>query len=328
MKICFVDKTKSEYSFKDINSYEIRGAESILINFSKELSKMGHEVVVFNNCKDEYISNSYTWINLNKISNYKNSFDIVISNNETSCLSNFNCKKKFVISHSIQTIEKFIRQNQFFSYIKNKPIFLLIGKYHEKKMSKLFSIYGTRIIRYGVDEIFEKKELLTEIDNDLSYFTSRQDRNLDVLLNTWKENIISNRPASKLYITPIKDNLESSNIYNRKMLNRSDFINEIIKSRMIIIPGHKAELFCLSALEASELCIPIVTMGIGSLSERVEHGVTGLISKNKSEFAKNILEIYNNDDLWSEIRSNLKNRRGQNSWNLATINFFDTINLK
>ena len=56
MKICFVDKTKSEYSFKDINSYEIRGAESILINFSKELSKMGHEVVVFNNCKDEYIS--------------------------------------------------------------------------------------------------------------------------------------------------------------------------------------------------------------------------------------------------------------------------------
>ena len=34
MKICFFDKTKSEYSFKDINSYEIRGAESILINFS------------------------------------------------------------------------------------------------------------------------------------------------------------------------------------------------------------------------------------------------------------------------------------------------------
>ena len=65
---------------------------------------------------------------------------------------------------------------------------------------------------------------------------------------------------------------------------------------MIILPGHKAELFCLSALEASELCIPIVTMGIGSLAERVEHGVTGLIAKNERNFQVillNYLKIMN-----------------------------------
>ena len=34
-------------------------------------------------------------------------------------------------------------------YLKNKPTYLLLGKYHESKMSKLFSIYGTKTIEYG-----------------------------------------------------------------------------------------------------------------------------------------------------------------------------------
>ena len=57
-------------------------------------------------------------------------------------------------------------------------------------------------------------------------------------------------------------------------------IDDIKKSRIFLIPGHKAELFCLSAQEAKELCVPIVTLGIGSLSERVIHGKTGFIAKN------------------------------------------------
>ena len=40
------------------------------------------------------------------------------------------------------------------SYLKNKPTYLLLGDYHKSKMSKLFSIYGTMIIDYGLDEIF------------------------------------------------------------------------------------------------------------------------------------------------------------------------------
>ena len=50
MKICFIDKTEFLYSFKDINSNKLRGAESIIINLSKEVSNLGHEVIVFNNC--------------------------------------------------------------------------------------------------------------------------------------------------------------------------------------------------------------------------------------------------------------------------------------
>ena len=193
-------------------------------------------------------------------------------------------------------------------------------------MSKIFSIYGTEIIDYGVDEIFETMKISNYKDNKLSFFTSRQDRNLDILVEVWKKNIFNKDLKYKLFITPIKKNLENFNIFNRDMLNKDAFVKQISESRMIILPGHKAELYCLSALEAAELCIPIVTMGIGSLSERVEHNITGLISKNKNDFARDILEMYQNDDMWNEIRNNLVSRRGQNSWTKAAKNFFEIIN--
>ncbi len=325
MKICFVDTTKLQYSFEDINSQKIRGAESILINLSQKLSSIGLDIMVFTNCKKEKSLKNYSWLSLNRIDEFKNNFDIVISNNDTQILDKFNCKKKFVISHSIQSIEKALRKKQLFSYFRNKPKYLLLGNYHKSQMSKIFSIYDTKIIEYGVDELFETKKISNDKDNNLAFFTSRQDRNLDILIEVWKKKIVKEDSNYKLLITPIEKNLEQFNIFNRKMLNRESFIDQILKSRMIILPGHKAELYCLSALEAAELCIPVVTMGIGSLSERVEHKITGLISKSKNDFAKDILEMYRNDDMWNEIRNNLISRRGQNSWTKAAKSFFKII---
>ena len=67
MKICFIDSTNIRYSFKDINDPKIRGAESIFINLSKTLSENGNQIFIFSNCKDEYLSQSYSWTNISKI---------------------------------------------------------------------------------------------------------------------------------------------------------------------------------------------------------------------------------------------------------------------
>ena len=69
-------------------------------------------------------------------------------------------------------------------------------------------------------------------------------------------------------------------------------INDLNSSRMFLVPGHEAELFCLAAEEARELCLPIITLGIGSLSERVIHGETGFIAKNNDEFSQYAINIF------------------------------------
>ena len=102
-------------------------------------------------------------------------------------------------------------------------------------------------------------------------------------------------------------------------------INDLLKSRMIILPGHKAELFCLAAEEARELCVPIVTLGIGSLSERVNHNKTGLVAKNKNEFVDFVIELFKNDKLWLSLRSNLMKLRNSRTWDCCAKELLKNI---
>lgn len=98
------------------------------------------------------------------------------------------------------------------------------------------------------------------------------------------------------------------------MLNQLDLINDLKNSRLMLVPGHKAELFCLAAEEARELCLPIVTLGIGSLKERVRHNETGFIAKNKDQFAKYALDLFNDNDLCMQMKKNLYKIRNTNNW--------------
>ncbi len=325
MKICFIDKTEFQYNYKDINKSFIRGAENVLINLSSSIAELGHEVVVFNNCTYEFKSANYSWLNIERVKTKAFNFDIAISNNDTRLLDNLRAKRKYVISHSLLSIEKLIRKKQLKSYFKNKPIYLLLGEYHKSKMSKLFSIYGTMHLDYGLDKIFLDKFIEDNIDNNLAMFTSRTDRNLDMLIDVWKSDIYKKNKKLKLFISPIKDDLRNFGIFNRNFVIKDEYINQINKSRVIILPGHKAELYCLAASEAQELCIPIVTMGIGSLSERVEHNITGLVAKNRDQFSNYIIDIFSNDDLWSSIRKNLLSQRGKKTWLNASKRFLNSI---
>ena len=325
MKICFLDFTKFQYSLSDKYSHRLRGAESILINLSENLKKLGHDVYVFNNCKEDIITNSNKWFNINNITENL-SFDIAITNSDIKLLNKVVAKKKYVISYSLQSLEKFIRKGQLISYLKNKPTVLLLGKYHRKKRSKLLTIFGEKIIDVSIDDLFLNTKLDDNIDSNLAIFTSRPDRNLNLLIDIWKNYIFPINNKYKLMVTPSFNIIKNSNIIFRKMQKQSDLINDLLRSRLILLPGHKAELFCLAAEEARELCIPIVTLGIGSLSERVVHGKTGFIANNNKQFGEYTLELFQNNELWTSIKNNLKEIRGSKNWIKCTKSFLASVN--
>ena len=94
----------------------------------------------------------------------------------------------------------------------------------------------------------------------------------------------------------------------------------------MLIPGHKAELFCLAAEEAKQMCVPIVTYGIVSLYERVVDKVTGFVAKNHDEFAKYSLDLINDDGIWKEMRNNLLKNRGKLTCNIVAQDLLEIIN--
>jgi glycosyltransferase involved in cell wall biosynthesis len=329
MKICFIDNTNFKYSFNDKNNPLLRGAETTLINLSYNLSLINNEVHVYNNCSENFYSNNYIWQNISLLEKSNILFDVAIANGDINLLNNVNARKKFAISYSIQTIEKFIRKNQLLTYLKNKPKIILIGDYHKTKRNILTRIWGHNFLELSVDDNF----INTEIDfnnqelSNQAIFTSRPDRNGKKLIEIWRDKIFPFRNNIKLLFTPNIDieNLNSFNIFYRKMKDQIELIKDLKNSRVMLLPGHKAELFCLAAEEARELCLPIVTLGIGSLRERVIHNETGFIAKNDTQFAKYTLDLFNDDDLCIQLKKNLYKLRNQRCWSKSAKNFLGVL---
>lgn len=325
MKICFLDNSNISYTSEDIYSNKLRGGENTLINLSNEFSKLDHDVTIYNNSQKNCKIKNISWINLNQINDNPH-YDLAISNNDIRLFDKIRSTKKIAISYSIQSIEKFIRKGQFISYLKHKPKIALLGKYHQFNRNILLRIFGSFQISLAVDDIFLNSEIKKNVLNDQAIFTSYSDRNLDLLVNIWKNKIYPINKKRKLLITPIKENYQNYNIFNRIFGDKKILLNDILNSRICLIPGHKAELFCIAAEEARELCVPIITLGIGSLSERILHNKTGFVAKNPNEFADYTTLLFNDDKLWFDIRKNLFNLRGSKIWKNIAIEFLKRSN--
>jgi len=325
MKICFLDNVKISYTSKDIYSNKIRGSENVVLNLSKELSKLNHNVTVYNNCEKNIKIDNINWVNINNI-NDNPYFDLAISNNDIRLFDKISALKKIAISHSIQSMEKFIRKGQLFSYIKHKPKIALLSNYHKKNRNYLLRIFGSFKTDWGVDNIFLESESKSNVINNQAIFTSYSDRNLDLLIIIWKEQVFSRNNNFKLLVTPINTNYTKYNIFNREFGDKSKLLSDILNSKIFLIPGHKAELYCIAAEEARELCVPIVTLGIGCLKERVSHGITGLIAKNEKEFANYTIQLFNDNILWNKMKKNLLLLRGSKQWKNIATNFIKNSN--
>ncbi len=313
MKICFIDKTTFQYTSKDKYSKNLRGAETVMINLSKALNDLGHTITIINNCPKSEKIEGINWININDNFIIED-FDIVISNGDCQLFKYARSKRNILFSHSLQSIEKFLRKKQFFSYIKYKPKVCFISKYHKKKRSKLLYIFGHIDLKWAVDEIFQNSPKPTNIDNNLAIFSSKEGRNQDLLIKIWKEHIYPKNNKFKLLINSQNEDNKKFNIINRIQQDQNKLLEELSKARVFLIPGHKAELFCLAAAEASQMCIPIVTLGYGCLSERVVHDKTGYIAKNYEEFANYTFRLFTDDFKWQSMRDNLEKNRFDLNW--------------
>ena len=324
MNICFLDNSLIPYTYNDLNSKNIRGGENAIIHLSNELSKLGINTDVFNNSQSTIVINSVKWSNINQ-ANKNLVYDLAFTNNDIRLFDKIIAKKYVAFSHSIQSIEKFIRKRQLISYLKYKPKIVILGNYHKKNRNYLLKMFGIIDLQWAVDPLFLETKLDESLIDNRAIFTSRRDRNLDILIKIWKENIFPKNQSIKLYTTPSDLIDEKYNIYARNFGDKTNMVKELLKSKVLLVPGHKGEIYCIAAEEARELCIPIVTLGIGSLSERVQHGITGFVAKNYEEFAYYTLKLFNDDKLWKNLRHNLIKLRGSKKWDKVALNLVSQI---
>ena len=316
MKIILIENSTKIYDGYSRNNAQLRGAELALINYSEELAKKKFNVILLNNCNQENVINGVKYININNLKN-KLDCDIAIVNSDANYFKFVNSKKNFLLSHSIQNLEKFIRHKQLLAFLKYKPVVLCFSNYHFSNRSFFTSLFGKKIIIPSIDDDFFNFNLKTNINKD-AIFYSRFDRNGQIVVDMWKRNYRKLYNNNKLFINSDlidrEQDLEKFNIYKKPYLEKNKLIEFLSNFRLLIVPGHKGEVFCNVAEEAKALCIPIVTMGIGALSERVRHNFNGFICKNIDDFENKIFDLMNNDELYLTLKNNLYKERGLNKW--------------
>ena len=316
-KIYFIENSY-DYNGNDLNSEKIGGSEKVLINISNALSENKEFIIkVFNNTSSPKLINKVNWYNIKQIQKIDIP-DYLIAMGDANLLFHFDCKNNYLWSHSIQSIEKFIRKKQLIPFLKKKPKMILEGHYHYKKRNFLTSLFGKHILKIAPDYDFINTTVdINYLPPSNAIFTTKSDRNIEFLLKAWIEIKKKNR-VSKLYINPpyeLKTDHINNGIFLRKKGDKKLLIEDLKSSRLFLTPGHKTEVFCLAADEARELCIPIVTMGIGCLYERVEHEKTGFIAKNIDEFVKYSNLILQDDNIFLQFRKNLIKKRNLRNYN-------------
>lgn len=323
MKIIFIENSDIEYDASDRYNNKLRGGETVLINLAEQLTSFGHEVHIFNKCQhNQKEINKVFWSNIDLLKNKKisNECEIAIVQADANNLKYVNSKKNFLISHSIQNLEKFLRKRQFFAFLKYKPKVIVASNYHYNKRSFFTSMYGKIKLFWSVDNIFTKTPLNDQLIKKKAIFTTRPDRNLDLLIKIWNNKIYPFSKESSLFINPPYNvSKHDKNIFLRELGDQQNLVNDLLSTKVMLVPGHKSEVFCLAAQEAAEMCIPIVTLGIGALSERVEHNKSGYVAKNQEEFANYALILLNDNNKWNEMRNYLLNKRGKVSWKSSAI---------
>ncbi len=327
-KIYFIESS-TNFNNNDLSSFKIGGSEKTLINITNALAKNENfEIKVFNKTQNEIFSNNVHWLNINKICQHKD-IDHLIAMSDANLLSIIHAKKKYLWSHSVQSIEKFLRKKQFFAFLKNKPLMILEGHYHSKNRSFLTSFFGKKVLRIAPDNDFINTQInFKKLPSNKAIFTTRSDRNLLFLLDCWKQIHIGS-PNSELHINPPYNLNNEENKLNIRIRIKSDkalLIKELSESRVMLNPGHKGEVFCLAAAEAAELCVPIVTMGYGCLYERVEHNITGYIAKTKKEFINYAIKILNDDNTYFKFKENLINKKGERTYKHVSDDLIKIIN--
>ena len=322
--VLIIDNTNLSYTGEDIDGTILRGTETSLILLAEEFAKKGINVSFSTKTDNAKKINNVYYINDNAI-NKELYYDLVIAVSNANLFRGIKSKKNAIFSVSNQSIEKFIRKKQLFSTYLYKPTIVTLCEYQFKKRNFLTSPYGKVIIPITVDKIFvEEKIDVNFIPEKKAIYNIRSNRNLDQLIEIWENSIYPKDKESKFYITPnlikYNENHKRNNILLRNIGSRDQMIKELKQARMLLYLGHKSDIFTLTAEESIKLCVPVITYGMGSLSERVSHGNNGFIAKNRAEFAKYTLDLLKDDSMLFELKRKMFKNRLENSWsNIADM---------
>jgi glycosyltransferase involved in cell wall biosynthesis len=224
-------------------------------------------------------------------------WDIIISSNDARIFNQVKTKRKILWLHNKLQLEKAFRKKQLFSLLFNNIEAIFVSKYLNENTSRLYNFSKRTVIPNFLPSIFEKKKYSKNKKNRKNLFVWSVQRKLglDELINVWKKKIYSLNSNCELHIFGVnyKNNKQIKyNIFCHGKIPRQKLLNFYKKSIGMICLGYD-ETFCLNAIEAMKMGLPIVSLGKTALNEIIEDKKNGYLTDNIDNIDKPIFNLIN-----------------------------------
>jgi glycosyltransferase involved in cell wall biosynthesis len=308
------------FSGETMRSASLGGIESSIVQLSEALARRGHDVTVFNGVSSERREFGVQWRPVGEALDQSRG-EIGIAVASPMAFGETSFRSRIFWLHNPLKSWRTIRRGDVGQLLANRPHFVICGRYHATRVPRWLPSRGRTIIHHGIQEDFFRREPAPEAPQPRAIFTSQPYRGLDWLLGLWGE-IKRLVPAAAFDVFAPKIHQAAANarrhalegVSFRGSIARADLAHELATARVQLIPGHRDETYCLAAAEATAAGVPIVTLGVGSLSERVRDGETGFIARNRDEFIARTAALLSDDALWSVMHRNCLSESSLTTW--------------
>ena len=277
MKILLFVNTKQ--NLKKVNN--LGGIEILNYDLFNYLKKKNY-VVFSNNLSQKILSTNW---------------DIVISSNDSRIFNQIKTKRKILWFHNKLQIEKAIRKKQLLSILFNKIEAVFVSDYLKKKTSIFYNFFKREVIPNFLPSIFDNADFSKrkKINQNLFVWSVQRKLGLDDLIDVWKKKIYPLNLNCELHIFGINyknKHLDKYKIYNHGKIPRNKLLNFYRKSVGMICLGYD-ETFCLNAIEAMKMGLPVISLGKTALKDKIIPKKNGYLINSINEIDRPIIDLIN-----------------------------------
>jgi glycosyltransferase involved in cell wall biosynthesis len=230
-----------------------------------------------------------------------------------------------------------LRRGRLPALLRLRPAAVFCGEEQARLASRFLPLRRRAVIPHGLPQALLEAAPAERPPGPQAIFISQAYRGLADVIGLWRRWVAPRNKAARLvaYIAPwdvpayhaMAAGEPSIAILPR--IANADIPAVMRGARLLLAPGHRAETFCLAAAEAIAMGVPVVTLGIGALKERVSDGKTGFICADFAGMAERTLALFADDVLWQSMQGAGLATRRKSDWDQVAARWealFDSKN--
>ncbi len=298
--------------------------ESATIQLAEALAARGHDLTCVTAIDRPVDIKGVAWRAIDSGSPVQT--DFAVANNGASDFRFVRASRHAIWFHNRRLLDSYLRKGAIFRTLWLRPAAVLLGAYHDSRVSRFIPFSRRVTIPYAVGEPFTTADPGDSLPRrPRAIHFSQPYRDAQNLVRIWIEHVRPAAPDAELHIFGGDwrpegypgEVLAENGIVLRERLSKDGLVEEMRHARAMLYRGHKDETFCLAAAESIAMGVPVVTAGIGALKERVRHGETGLIGESDEAFGAAAVRVLTDDGLWAQLREGALATRGDYIWDKA-----------